>query len=274
MSAAATPRWRRAAVTRRTAWLAWPSAELTVLPLTCTPMDSMSWFGVPVTVPTPVTVMRAGPGWAEVRVAACAAGAAGAAGAEAEGAHEERGGCDADGGGAESRVGGDGHDRAPAPRGRCVVPATQRRRRRFPISRPFPQKLSQLPIWPAVPLVWIAFGVRAGSRGEVLDRQAERLKDGDLFRARPAGRGPGKQLTQLGPDLVRPDRPVSGGQQVVAGLGQQRVPAVGEQHARRDRGGVELAHVRQAGADRVDVRAGLDPVPRPALARRSSSPSR
>jgi hypothetical protein len=36
-------------------------------------MDSMSWFGVPVTVPVPVTVIRPAGGVADVLVAACAA---------------------------------------------------------------------------------------------------------------------------------------------------------------------------------------------------------
>src|SRR6185312_12057961 len=58
MSAAATPRARSAAVTRRTAWFACCSADATDAPLTWTPMLSVSWFGVPVTVPLPVTVIR------------------------------------------------------------------------------------------------------------------------------------------------------------------------------------------------------------------------
>jgi hypothetical protein len=58
MSAAATPSRRSAAVTRLTASLALPSADPTDAPLTCTPMSSTSWFGVPFTVPVPVTVIR------------------------------------------------------------------------------------------------------------------------------------------------------------------------------------------------------------------------
>ena len=61
MSAAATPRARSAAVTRRTAWLACCSADATEAPLTWTPTERLSWFGVPVTVPFPVTVIR--PDW-------------------------------------------------------------------------------------------------------------------------------------------------------------------------------------------------------------------
>src|SRR5712664_551021 len=59
MSLAATPPARSAAVTRRTASLALPSADPTDDPFTCTPMDRISWFGVPVTLPVPVTVIRA-----------------------------------------------------------------------------------------------------------------------------------------------------------------------------------------------------------------------
>src|SRR5260370_42122556 len=69
MSRPATPRARRAAVTFRTVWLAWPSAELTEALLTDTPIDRSSWLGVPVTVPTPVTVIRAPGADAAVSVA-------------------------------------------------------------------------------------------------------------------------------------------------------------------------------------------------------------
>src|SRR5580704_11827850 len=84
MSLAATPRARRAAVTRLTASSALASADPTDDPLTWTPMSSTSWFGVPVTVPVPVTVIRADPvaaasvaDWA--LPAACPAGGDGAA---------------------------------------------------------------------------------------------------------------------------------------------------------------------------------------------------
>ena len=257
MSAAATPRWRSAAVTRADRWLAWSSAELTELPLTWTPMDSMSWFGVPVTVPT------AGDG--DARRARLRGGeggglgggrAAAAAGAEAEGAHEERSGCDADGGGAVPGVDADGHDEAPAPRGRCVVPATQRTRRPGSV-----RNSSQVPIWPAVPRVLAATAhARAAAARSSMARPSD-SKTVISSALGPAGRGAGEQLAKLGPDLIRPDRALGGGQQVVAGLGQQRVAAVGEQRRRGHRGGVELAHGRQAGADGVDVRAGREPVP-------------
>ena len=60
--------------------------------------------------------------------------------------------------------------------------------------------------------------------------------------------------------MIRRHRAVCGCQHVVTRLCEQRVPAVGEQDARRDRSGVELAQVRLARADRIDVRAGRDPV--------------
>ena len=47
----------------------------------------------------------------------------------------------------------------------------------------------------------------------------------------------------------------------LAGLVAQRLAAVAEQRARRHRGGVQLARVRAAGADGVDVGTGGQPVP-------------
>src|SRR6185437_937095 len=58
IAAAATPSPRSAAVTRLTASLALASADPTDAPFTWTPMLSSSWFGVPVTVPVPATVIR------------------------------------------------------------------------------------------------------------------------------------------------------------------------------------------------------------------------
>ena len=61
MSGAATPLRRSTAATDRAAVLAWRSAVATEPALVCTPIASTSWFGVPDTVPVPVTVIRAGP---------------------------------------------------------------------------------------------------------------------------------------------------------------------------------------------------------------------
>ena len=44
-------------MTRLAASLAWRSAIDTEDALVCTPIDKMSWSGVPVTVPVPVTVI-------------------------------------------------------------------------------------------------------------------------------------------------------------------------------------------------------------------------
>src|SRR5215469_14898652 len=71
MSAEVTPWASRAAVTRLTPWLACCSADSTEGPLTWTPMDKTSWFGVPVTVPVPVTVIRAAPAVAVKLDATC-----------------------------------------------------------------------------------------------------------------------------------------------------------------------------------------------------------
>src|SRR5579862_655569 len=61
MSAAATPWARSVAVTRATASLASASADPTDDPLTWTPIARTNWLGIPVTLPVPVTVMRADP---------------------------------------------------------------------------------------------------------------------------------------------------------------------------------------------------------------------
>src|SRR5579864_7986422 len=61
MSAAVTPPARSAAVTRVTASSARASADPTDDPLTWTPIARISWLGVPVTSPVPVTVIRADP---------------------------------------------------------------------------------------------------------------------------------------------------------------------------------------------------------------------
>src|SRR5215472_8220959 len=64
MSAACTPPDLSAAVTRLVAAFACASADETEDELTCTPMDSTSWLGVPLTVPVPVTVIFPLPvGW-------------------------------------------------------------------------------------------------------------------------------------------------------------------------------------------------------------------
>src|SRR6266699_820042 len=57
MSAAATPPRLSAAITRLAAWLACRSAADTDPALTWTPMLRVSWSGVPVQVPVPVTVI-------------------------------------------------------------------------------------------------------------------------------------------------------------------------------------------------------------------------
>src|SRR5262249_21140191 len=69
------------------------------------------------------------------------------------------------------------------------------------------------------------------------------------------------QVADLGLDVVRADRAVGGGENVVTCLGDHRLPAVGEQRRVRNRRGVKLAYVRQARTDRVDVHAGAQPLP-------------
>src|SRR5579859_386390 len=57
MSDLRTPCDVSAAMTRLAAWLASMSAVDTDDALVCTPIERTSWFGVPVTVPVPVTVI-------------------------------------------------------------------------------------------------------------------------------------------------------------------------------------------------------------------------
>src|ERR1022692_806735 len=75
----------------------------------------------------------------------------------------------------------------------------------------------------------IAGGTEGDDRGgEVLDREAERLEDRDLRVVLPAlaGGQPGHQVADLGADVPGPDRAVGGSQQVVARLGEDRLPAI------------------------------------------------
>src|SRR5215469_7852780 len=58
MSARRTPPDRSALMTRLAAWLASVSAVETDDALVWTPIDRTSWFGTPLTVPVPVTVIR------------------------------------------------------------------------------------------------------------------------------------------------------------------------------------------------------------------------
>src|SRR5580693_9936880 len=103
-------------------------------------------------------------------------------------------------------------------------------------------------------------GAGAGRRGEVLDGEAEGLKDRQLCRTSPAGPGAGEQLTELSFDLLRSDGARRGGQQVVTGLGEHRVAAVGEYRGHAHRRRVELALAWEARANRVDVSTGREPI--------------
>ena len=77
-----------------------------------------------------------------------------------------------------------------------------------------------------------------------------------------------EDLAELGLDVIRADRALLGGEEVVPGLVERRLPAVDEQRARRHRRRVELACRLDARPDRVHVRARLQPlVPEHRLAR-------
>ncbi len=85
----------------------------------------------------------------------------------------------------------------------------------------------------------------------------------------PSRHHPRQHLAELAADVVLArDRALLDRQQVLAGLVAQRLSAVAEQRARRDRVDVELASARHARADRVDVRSRAEPVaPQHRLAR-------
>src|SRR5215831_13815845 len=94
--------------------------------------------------------------------------------------------------------------------------------------------------------------VSGDGSSQVFDRQAERLEDRDLPGASAAligGCQPRQQVADLRAYMVPADRPVGGGEKVVAGLREHRLRAVGEHTRARDRVRVELSCGRQAGAD-------------------------
>ena len=84
------------------------------------------------------------------------------------------------------------------------------------------------------------------------------------------GADAGEHLAELGPDVPVGDRALGEREHVVAGLVLARLAAVGEERRARDRRRVELARVREARADRVDVRARLQPARARAPARRTA----
>ena len=69
-----------------------------------------------------------------------------------------------------------------------------------------------------------------------------------------------KRFNQLRRDVPVPDLTLGQRDEVVAGLVDGRLAAVDDQRGSGDGFRVELPRVREAGADRVDVHAGLQPL--------------
>src|SRR5437867_3986932 len=64
--------------------------------------------------------------------------------------------------------------------------------------------------------------------GQVLDRQPQRLEEGDLLRRRPPFDLPEQHVAQLADDVVVPQRPLAFGNEEITCLGEDRLAAVGE----------------------------------------------
>ena len=91
--------------------------------------------------------------------------------------------------------------------------------------------------------------------GEVLDREAERLEDGQLLVGAAALARADQHLAELRADVLRAEP----GHQVVAGLVHHRLARVGEQRRGLHGLRVELARGRDRRADGVDVRSRGEP---------------
>src|SRR6476661_3870574 len=98
-------------------------------------------------------------------------------------------------------------------------------------------------------------------RCDVLDGDAERLEERHLVGRPPAPGAAGQDLADLADDVSVGDRAFFLRDQEVSGFVERGLAAVDVEARPDDRGRVELARVRHARADRVDVRAGEDPVP-------------
>ena len=100
-------------------------------------------------------------------------------------------------------------------------------------------------------------------RGRVLDRDAHRLVERELVRARAAGRGPGDQLAELGAGVVRADDPPfhrAGELDGARGRRRERGRArLDDEHGVADRVPVHLALARRVEAHRRHVGPGTQP---------------
>src|SRR5262249_35057029 len=91
-------------------------------------------------------------------------------------------------------------------------------------------------------------------RGDVLDREAQRLEEGDLRRVAAAADLPDQDLSDLPEDVVVADGTLLLRDQEVAGLVHGRLAAVDEEAGADDSRRVELPGEGNRGSDRVDVR--------------------
>ncbi len=96
-------------------------------------------------------------------------------------------------------------------------------------------------------------------RREVLDRDAERLEDGQLVLVLAAWVRPEQHLAELGLDVVRAEGAFRRGDEVVAGLVQGGLAPIDERASVRHRLRVELARRPDAGTDCVHVCAAGEP---------------
>ena len=98
-------------------------------------------------------------------------------------------------------------------------------------------------------------------RREILHGDPQRFEQGDLIVRPPAGDRAFEHLADLSENVGVGDRPLLAGEEEIAGLGEQRLPAVREQARARDRRRVQLPGLRRAGPHGVDVGSRRDPVP-------------
>src|SRR6267143_2009174 len=98
------------------------------------------------------------------------------------------------------------------------------------------------------------------SRGEILDREPERLEQGDLLLRAPAGNAPQEHAPDLADDVILADRSLGSGDEEVPGLVERGLEPIHIEPRALDGRRVQLAPGRERGADRVDVGARRDPV--------------
>src|SRR5215211_5537484 len=103
--------------------------------------------------------------------------------------------------------------------------------------------------------------VDAACRGDVLDREAERLEHRDLLRRSASGyaRRLDEQLADLAHDVVVADESFALRDEEVAGLVHRGLASIDVETRAGDGRAIELARGRQARADGVHVRAGCEP---------------